>query len=176
MSTEAPSVSDVIASMKAAVGATTDIELAAALGVERSAIAKWKARGAVPERHVLALPLPGGAGRFGRYINALRARLFSKPEVHYLLRAALAFLTAEDLTEERTAAGRGGGRELTVLMLAGAAQLVCIETLHKRCPTTEEEYEALISAIAGQGPDWKDRALNPEVVSQWGFPNRSERT
>lgn len=162
--------------MKAAVDATTDSELAAALGVERSAIAKWKARGAVPERHVLALPLPGGAGRFGRYINALRARVFSKPEVHYLFRAALVFLSGEDLTDTPNAVGRGGIREIVLLRLVDAAQLVCIDLLHKRCPTTDAEYEALVAAIEAQGPAWKERALSFERVSQWSFPIQGEPT
>ena len=134
--------------IKAALGVASDVELAKALGVERSTIAQWKRRGSVPGKYFGALNLDSNPSRLARYFNAIRVKLFGRPEHHYFLRAALAFLP-ETLAAPQgvSSAALGDLREEPVLSLMHLAQLTCMGRLGKRHPENHDDYVALVSAM-----------------------------
>jgi hypothetical protein len=78
--------------LKRVLDARNEFELASKLGISRSAVSQWKARGAVPVRFRYLLNAEGEDA----YRNALQQQIFRKPEYHYWLRAALVLARAAE--------------------------------------------------------------------------------
>lgn len=112
----AVTVDDEIGALRAAVGAKTDMELAELLGVRRSAISQWKARGAVPKKYRSLFASLSADDIRDALNTALRFHVFGKIERSYWLLAALAaippaaFTAADESPAER-------GRRLEGIML-----------------------------------------------------------
>src|SRR5580704_15405496 len=70
--------------------ARNELELAAKLGLTRSAVSQWRRRGMVPARLRHLLASQGDEA----HLEASRQQIFRKPEYHYWLRAALVLAPA----------------------------------------------------------------------------------
>lgn len=71
-----PNISEAIAWMRASVGASTDKELAAALGIDPTAISAWRRRKAIPKKYQI---------RFRRVVDEDAAWLSVNPSYYKLL-------------------------------------------------------------------------------------------
>jgi hypothetical protein len=101
-----------IAALKEALDARNDLELAAKLGINRSTIAHWKQRGAVPAKYHYLLSARGEAA----IERSLDQQLFAEPEYHYWLRAALALAGAIDRAATNDASAASYERLIVNLM------------------------------------------------------------
>lgn len=146
-------VDDDIRAMRAIFEVDTDRELAAAMGITRSTISKWRRRGAVPSYHRVTLEL-AEQDVTGRLLDASLTPIFARPEGHYLLRAALAFMPqtlptppGADLAE------RGTARVVVLAALINAARTACDAYLGKRYPEGAEDYARLVEAMRAEDGD-----------------------
>lgn len=139
---------DEIRSLKVVLGVTTDVELARALGVERSSISQWKRRGSVPRKYRALLGLEGRVAEANRVLNTTRHTLFGRTENHYWLKAALAFLPDQFRDRNNASlADLGREREGPLMLLASLAMAASAQHLGKARCESEEDYEALITAM-----------------------------
>ena len=148
-------MSDPVEELKAAVGAQTDIELAARLGLERSTIAQWRRRGQVPVRYRDLVKLPGTV-QIDRYVrSADRRSIYGDGSGRYILSACLAMtpLHALDFGEDLSPANVGWAREARILSVARVVLEVCTILFGKPRCETEEEFLRLMSAL--EQPDTK---------------------
>lgn len=137
---------EAIRALKAALDVNTDVELANALGIERSAVAQWKRRGGVPAKYMMMIG--EDPKRFARAWDAVRHHLLGRVENHYFLRAGLAFLPQELPTPAGASkADLGEIREQTLLELMNLAQIVTYDRLEKRYCESEEDYAFLVRAM-----------------------------
>lgn len=146
-------MSDVDA-LKVAVGAETDLGLAAKLGLERSTISQWRRRGNIPFRYRFMLD-PQRQDSVQRGMKHRdRRQLYGDGDGHYLLRAALAVLPAAELDfPELSPALLGDFRESTLVNVISAVLDVCQRELGKARPSSEQDYEHLVNELmkpAGQ--------------------------
>ena len=99
----------------------------------------------VPERYYGLLNLENDHSAQLRFYNAVRAKLFSRPEHAYFLRAALHFLPPSwPLSDEEEA---GAKRERIVITLMNLAQLTSLGALEKPHPEGAEDYRLLLAAM-----------------------------
>lgn len=129
-----------IAALKKALGARTELELAAMLGLSRSTISTWKKRGGVPGRYLAMLE--AGASD----ATATAQQMFRRPEAHYWLRTALAFFPEGN-------AGAGGilqsgrSREQLVVALIGLAIRVARTDLKLMSLRDDAEWTRLMERL-----------------------------
>jgi hypothetical protein len=137
---------DAIRALKAALEVKTDVELAKALGIERSTVAQWKRRGGPPEKYMMMIG--EDPKRFARAWDAVRHHLLGRVENHYFLRAGLAFLPKDLPTPPNASkAELGQIREQMLLALMNLAQITTYNRLEKRYCENEEDYAFLVQAM-----------------------------
>ena len=164
LSTRSPTVAgEDIRVLKETLGVGSDAELAAALGVERSTVAQWRRRGSVPERYFGFLNLEHSVPRLARFFNAIRARIFSRPEHTFFLRAALSLLPEVWPQNNETGDESGTYREEIVVSLMNLAQLKSWSALGKAHPETTEDYTILLAAIRAEEAEVVALILEGEV-------------
>lgn len=136
-----------IQALKAALGATTDGELATALGVERTSISQWRRRGSVPQKYRAYLGLDEMVSEVTRLLTSGRKRVLDRIEYHYWVRAALAFMPSHHDDGQKTFAERGRSREEMLMTLLNLAMVSTNAYLGKRWCESEADYDALIDAM-----------------------------
>src|SRR3569623_456723 len=117
-------MNDPVDQLKAALGVETDIALARELGLERSTIAQWRRRGALP---ALYRGIIDAGERAASLAVALAARqqVYGDSRAMYLLRGALAVIPAGLLDfPELSAHLLGDHRERLLLNVARVVQEV----------------------------------------------------
>ena len=138
---------DKIAALKNALGARTELELAAMLGLSRSTISTWKKRGGVPARYLAMLEAGGDS------FDAATAgqQVFRRPEAHSWLRTALALLP-----ESRDGDGllaTGSSREKLVIALMGLAIRVARTDLKLQAIRNDAEWAQLMECLVASHRD-----------------------
>jgi len=144
--------------LRAAVGAETDIALAARLGLERSTVAQWRRRGGVPARYRFMID-PAWRSDVRRGMKQRDRRLvYGDGPGEFLLRAALAVIPQGALDAPHLSpALLGDLRESTIINVVAAALEVCAEALGKARPDNEEDYDRLVDALCQPPGDEKVR-------------------
>lgn len=158
---------DQIRALKTVLGVASDIELARALGVERSSVSQWKRRGAVPKKYAALAGLEAAVQDADRLKNATRHNLFGRTDNHYWLKAALAFLPA-NLPEGRNSslANIGSGREAPLILLVHLAMWATSEYLGKPRCESESDYQALIAALEANEADRMLSIIRPLLLER----------
>ena len=82
---------DDIRALKGVLAVHSDVDLAAKLGVERSTVAQWKRRGAVPSKYAYLLGLAEMPSQTEKSLAAVRHHYLGRAENHWLLKVALGF-------------------------------------------------------------------------------------
>ncbi|MBA4050964.1 MAG: hypothetical protein C0472_03595 [Erythrobacter sp.] len=135
-----------------ALGCRTDQELAARLGLERTAIAQWRRRGGVPRNWHFVLTLE----KVEAQTLAARRRIFGDGDGYYIHMAALAILTASDFDwPELSHAARGAHIEDRILKLSS----YIIEVLGERSLKLFYDYENLLRELGTIEHDKRIREL-----------------
>ncbi|MFN9926997.1 MAG: helix-turn-helix domain-containing protein [Phenylobacterium sp.] len=132
---------DKIAALKMALGARTELELAAMLGLSRSTISTWKKRGGVPARYLAMLEAGSGSSDAA----AAGQQVFRRPDAHYWLRSALALLP-----EGRDGDGvlaTGSSREKLVIALMGLAIRVARTDLKRQAIRNDADWAHLMECL-----------------------------
>lgn len=157
---------DQIRALKTVLGVTTDIELARALGVERSSVSQWKRRGGVPKKYAALAGLADGVKEADRLRNSTRHSLFGRTENHYWLKAALAFMPP-NLPESRSSslANIGSEREGPLILLVHLAIWATSEYLGKPRCESESDYRALVEAMEAHESDRMVRIIRPLLLA-----------
>jgi len=130
-----------IEALKRALGAETELELAARLGIARSTVSQWRRRGSIPARYLALL----AAEVDGSDSAAAEQHVFRRPEAHYWLRAALALLPGGQTEEGVLQAGRS--REQLVIALMGLAIRVARTDLKLQTIRNEVEWRRLMERL-----------------------------
>jgi len=111
-----------IAALKRQLSVKTDMALAESLGLQRFAVAKWRARGVLPDKYLSLLIDTSPEGAREAMAKALKIQAFGRIEPAYWLRAALAVLPPDTLADRgETPHERGRRLERLVLQLMNAA-------------------------------------------------------
>lgn len=156
--------------LKSKFGKETDLELAAVMGFERSAVAQWRKRG-IPKRYrwMLADTTEPGA-LVGMITDGLRVQFYGLLENQYVVKAALAFFPADLLGEGDTALA-GQKREAVLLGLMSLAAQVTELALKKRRCENQADYEAVVALM---GSEYRERLS--EVISANRVLNQSPQS
>ena len=165
---------DQIAALKKALGARTELELAAMLGLSRSTISTWKKRGGgVPARYLAMLEAGGGNSDAA----AAGQQVFRRPEAHYWLRTALALLPegrdGDSLLEA------GSSREKLVIALMGLAIRVARTDLKRQAIRNDAEWAQLMERLVSSHRDamiaiLRDHGARPSADVLNGVLNRGD--
>ena len=132
-----------IDALKHALDVETDLEMAAKLGLSRSAVAQWRRRGAIPARFRRLLE----AERTDTYLETVRQQIFRKPEYHYWLRAALALATPAGAIAEAGDASAAERRERLILHLMALAMTVTRKDLGLSRIASETAWNRLMNRL-----------------------------
>lgn len=164
---------DKIAALKKALGARTELELAAMLGLSRSTISTWKKRGGVPARYLVMLE----AGSGGSDAATAGQQVFRRPEAHYWLRTALALLP-EGCGDDGLLAS-GSSRERLVVALMGLAIRVARTDLKRQVIRNDAEWTHLMECLVSIHRDevigvLTDHGVSPSADVLNGVLNRGD--
>jgi hypothetical protein len=141
-----------IEALKQALGVDTATGLAEALGLQRSALSQWKARGSIPQKYLILARPPTDGEIASALDNALRLNVFGRRENAYWLRAALALLPAADTAlADESPADRGARLERLVLRLMNRAMVATAQVLHKEHCESDDDCNRIITALAADG-------------------------
>lgn len=133
--------------LRRAVDAASDIRLADKLGVERSTISKWRRRGLPLRYRFMIDPAHSDSVRIGMKKRD-RRRLYGDGQGEFLMRAALAVVPAKLFDfPELSPALLGDYRESLLVNVVSAILDVSQTVLGKPHPSSEEEYDELLSAL-----------------------------
>jgi hypothetical protein len=160
-----------IAALKKAFGARTELELAAMLGLSRSTISTWKKRGGVPARYLAMLEVGAGDSDAA----ATGQQVFRRPETHYWLRTALAFLPEGRNDQGILQSGRS--REQLVIALMGLAIRVTRTDLKRRNLLDDADWTRLMERLVTGHRDavvdiLQDHGVTPSADVLNGVLNR----
>lgn len=164
---------DQIAALKKAMGARTELELAAMLGLSRSTISTWKKRGGVPARYLAMLEAGGGNSDAA----AVGQQVFRRPEAHYWLRSALALLPEGREGDGVLRAGRSS--EQLVIALMGLALRVARTDLKRQAIRDDTEWAQLMERLVSTHRSaviaiLNDHGASPSTDVLNGVLNRSD--
>jgi hypothetical protein len=124
--------------------ARNEFELAAKLGLTRSAVSQWKRRGMVPGRLRHLLTSDGD----DVYLEASRQQIFRRPEYHYWLRAALVLAPATEAGALSDPAGLR--REWLIVNLMALAMRVTRKDLGLSRITSEAVWARLMDRLRSE--------------------------
>ncbi len=137
-----------ISALKSALGARTELELAAKLGIARSTVSQWRRRGSIPARyHGL---LAGSAN--DSEAAAAGQQVFQRSEARYWLRTALALLPRGDFRGESVLQA-GRSREQLVAALMGLAIRVARTDLKLKLLRDDADWTRLMECLLSGNRD-----------------------
>jgi hypothetical protein len=143
-------MADPVDQLKEALAASTDLSLAKELGVERSTVAQWRRRGALPARYQAILDADE-RNRARKDALAARRFVYGDGAGMFLVRAALAVIPVQVLDfPELSPALRGDHRERAIINVAEFAARLCPIVLGKQRCETEEDYDMLVEAMLSE--------------------------
>ncbi|QCI93442.1 bacteriophage CI repressor [Novosphingobium sp. EMRT-2] len=160
-------MSDDVDKLRVAVGAQTDLDLAAKLGLDRSTIAQWRRRGQVPVRYRDLVRLPDRVA-IDRYVrSADRRGIYGDGVGRFLLSAALANIPpdAMNFDESLSPPDLGWAREARVLSVVREIVRVCEALFGRPRCENEAEYLQLMSAL--ESPDVRT-GINLALIRGYG--------
>ena len=166
---------DTISALRKALGARTELELAAILGLSRSTISTWKKRGGVPARYVAMLE----AGGISSDAAAAGQQVFRRPEAHYWLRSALALLPEGRDGDSDGLLVAGSSREKLVIALMGLAIRVARTDLKRQSIRDDDEWAQLMERLVSSHRDaviaiLTDNGASPSADVLNGVLNRGD--
>lgn len=132
--------------LKARFGAATDQDLAARMGVERSAVAQWRKRG-VPKKYRYVMAHATVVDQITALLrDGLRVQFLGRAENQYFLKAALGmFEAAEGETSDPVL--KGVEREAVLLGLMSVAAQATLDGLGKRHCEDDADYLYLMKVL-----------------------------
>lgn len=162
-----------IEGLKRALGAQTELELAAKLGIARSTISQWRRRGRIPGRYqplIHAELASSDAAAAGQQV-------FRRPEAHYWLRSALALLPEGHDADGLLASG--SSRERLVIALMGLAIRVARTDLKRQAIRNDAEWKHLMECLVSSQRDeviavLTDHGASPSADVLNGVLNRGD--
>ena len=131
-----------IAALKSALGARTELELAAKLGIARSTVSQWRRRGSIPARYHGLLV----SGANDSDAAAAGQQVFQRSEARYWLRTALALLPRGDVSGESVLQS-GRSREQLVVALMGLAIRVARTDLKLKFLRDDTDWTRLMGCL-----------------------------
>lgn len=148
------SVDDEIDALKRVVGATTDMDLAEKLGVQRFAVSKWRTRGAVPAKYRPLYRQPTDADISAAMTAAFRLVMFGKKERSYWMAAVLDVLSGSLFQQTSEASGARGLRlERAVLDGMNLAMIATARHLGKEVCENDDDYRKLVQVLHNECAD-----------------------
>jgi transcriptional regulator with XRE-family HTH domain len=163
-----------IGALREALGASTDLELAAMLGLSRSTISTWKRRGGVPSAYIALV----AANTVGSENAAAQQRVFRRPEARYWLRTALALLPGDGANSGNILES-GRARERLVIGLMGLAIRVARTDLKRQTIRDDAEWASLMERLVSVHRDavvgiLRDNGAAPSADVLNGVLNRED--
>jgi len=140
-----------IAALKRQLSVKTDMALAESLGLQRFAVAKWRARGVLPDKYLSLLIDISPEGAREAMTKALKIQAFGRIEAAYWLRAALAVLPPDALADQgETPHERGRRLERLVLHLMNAAYDATYMAHGRELCRDDAECDAVIDILVSE--------------------------
>jgi transcriptional regulator with XRE-family HTH domain len=162
-----------IEGLKRVLGAHTELELAAKLGIARSTVSQWRRRGSIPGRYQTLLH----ADLASSDAAVAGQQVFRRPEAQYWLRSALALLPEGRDSEGLLAAGHS--REKLVIALMGLAIRVARTDLRRQAIRNDAEWAQLMGCLVSGHRDvviaiLSDHGASPSPDVLNGVLNRGD--